>query len=212
MRVVPWAFAAVFAACAGVPAQQQSASPPGQANPSTSATQQQALVPPGHGTLRQDEVTVSLRRGPLLLKVTPLAESVIRLLAPDTYDRLHALAESRRGEAAAAAPAPEPPELFLVSFFSYDPDIEFQPEDVRLTHQGRQLRAVTILPVTSGFGRQRLQQQESQSAIYVFDARIAYDQPIIVQYATDQSADWTRVIPKLEVERSKARSRAGNGG
>lgn len=210
MRLASLAMLAATVACAGAPA-QPSASPPAQANPSTSATQRQALVPPGFGTLRQDEVTVSLRRGPLLIKITPLSESVIRLLAPDTYDRLHALAESRRSEAAQAAPAPEPPELFLVSFFSYDPDIEFQPEDVRLTHQGRQLRAVTILPVTSGFGRQRLQQQENQSAIYVFDARIAYDQPIIAQYGTDQSSDWTRVIPKLEVERSKARSRAGNG-
>lgn len=53
---------------------------------------QEALVPAGFGTLKQDQFTVSLRSGPLLLKVTPLDESVIRLSAPDTYQKLHSLA------------------------------------------------------------------------------------------------------------------------
>jgi hypothetical protein len=48
----------------------------------------QALVPAGFGSLRQEEITLTLTVGSVLVKVTPLAESVIRLTAPDTYQRL----------------------------------------------------------------------------------------------------------------------------
>ena len=49
------------------------------------------LVPAGYGTLIQDHFTLTLESGPLRVKVTPLAESVIRLAAPDTYERLAGL-------------------------------------------------------------------------------------------------------------------------
>lgn len=170
--------------------------------------QDTASLPAGFGTLRQDELTVALRDGPLLIKATPLDEQVIRLLAPDSYRRLSALAASRR---AAAGAASDGAELFLLSFFSYEPNVAFQPEDVRIVFQGRQLQAARIEPVSDGFGRQLLAQQESQSAIYAFEARLDYNQPILVRYGTRQSDDWTRVIPMLEIERAKIRARAGGG-
>ncbi|HEY8469826.1 MAG TPA: hypothetical protein VIL18_09290 [Longimicrobiales bacterium] len=168
------------------------------------------LVPPGHGTLRQDEFTISLRSGALLVKVTPLAEAVIRLAAPDTYNRLHALAESRRAEAASAAMA-DGPELYLVSFFSYEPDVVFQPEDLQLVQQGRLFRARAVLPVTPGWGKQRLQQQETQSALYVFEPGIDYALPLVVRYGVAESDDWSRIIPVLEEEHAKVRARAATG-
>jgi hypothetical protein len=190
--------------CASTPAAAGAQTPPARERP---ADQTAALVPPGYGQLRQDEVTISLRNGPLLIKVTPLDEGVIRLLAPDRYDALHRLVESRRTEAATQASA-DAPELFLVSFFSYEPDIAFQPEDLQLTYQGKIIRAAALLPMTDGFGRQRLQQQENQSAIYAFADRIDYAQPFVVRYAFQQSDEWLRILPKLEVERGKIRARA----
>lgn len=165
------------------------------------------LVPAGYGTLKQDAFTVSIRSGALLVKVTPLAESVIRLAAPDTYARLHALAESRRETAQKAAPGGEP-QLFLVSLFSYQPDIPFQPEDLQLVQHGRTLRPATILPMSSGWGKQRLGQQETQAAVYVFDAPIDYGQPFIVRNGLEQNDSWTDVIPVLDAERAKVQSRA----
>jgi hypothetical protein len=165
-----------------------------------------AQVQPGLGTLRQEEVTVSLRSGALLIKVVPLDESVTRLLAPDTYQRTRALAESRRADAERAASEPA---LFLVSFFSYEPDVVFQSEALQLSHRGRLLRPALVLPVSSGFGAQRLQQQETQQAVYVFDSRIDYDQPITVRYGLEQSDAWSAIIPRLEVERGRVRARAG---
>jgi hypothetical protein len=169
-------------------------------------TTRKVLVQPGFGTLKQDEFTLGIRSGALLVKVTPLNERVIRLAAPDTYNRLHALAESRRADAAARVSSQEP-ELFLVSFFSYQPDVTFQPEDVQLDYNGKLLRAGAILPLTSSWGKQRMDQQETQTAIYVFADRIDFELPLIVKYGTEQNMDWQRVIPKLEVERSKIASR-----
>lgn len=188
--------------CASAPAPLEAQAPPAE------GARESVMVPPGFGTLRQDEVTIQLRSDALLIKVTPLDEALIRLLAPDTYQRLHALATSRRPEAARETGA-EAPVLFLVSFFSYQPDVSFQPEDLQLQHRGRILRADAILPVTAGFGRQRLAQQENQSAIYAFDAEIDHAQPITVRYGFQQTDQWTSILPVLEVERAKVRARAG---
>lgn len=187
--------------CASAPSPADAQAPTGQQEPPL-------LVPAGYGTLRQDDASVQLRSGPLLIKVIPLDERVTRLLAPDTYERLRALANSRRAEAGARVGGANP-ELFLVSFFSYQPDVAFQSEDLQLTYQGRILRAAAILPVTGGFGRQRLDQQESQSAIYVFDEPIDYGQPFVVRYGFEQSDDWSRILPRLDLERAKVRARAG---
>jgi hypothetical protein len=182
------------------------------ATPSPASAQtvdvQQPMVRAGFGTLKFDEITISMRVDALLVKVTPLDEGVIRLLAPDTYERYHALAERRREEAAAATRG-IPPELFLVSFYSYEPDVEYQPEDLQLSNQGRLLRAVKIMPITGSFGRQRLAQQENQSAIYVFDEPINYGLRLVVRYGLKEDASWSSIIQKLEVERSKVRAKAG---
>lgn len=169
-------------------------------------TARNALVQPGLGTLKQDEFTIALRSGALLIKVTPLSERVIRMAAPDTYNRLHALAESRRAEAADRADSKEP-ELFLVSFFSYQPDVAFQPEDVQLEYNGSMLRPNAILPLASSWGRQLLGQQETQVAVYVFRDAIDFEQQLVLHYGMDQNGDWQRVIPKLQVERTKILSR-----
>jgi len=203
--ILPAALASL-AACAsggGGPAAAQDAPRPAQ------AVQTPGQVPPGLGTLKQDQFTVSLRSGALLVKVTPLTESVIRLAAPDTYTRLHALAESRRAEAQRRVPGGEL-QLFLVSLFSYQPDVPFQPEDLQLIATGRTLRPAAILPMTAGWGKQRLGQQEAQAAVYVFDGGIDYGQPLIVRNGMDQSAAWGDIVPLLDEERGKVLARANN--
>jgi hypothetical protein len=163
------------------------------------------MVPAGYGTLRQDDATVSIRSGAVLVKVTPLDEATIRLLAPDTYTRLNALRESRWEEAERRVM--RTPELFLVSFFSHEADVPFQPEDVQLLHQARLLRPVVILPVSSGWGRQRLAQQETQMAVYVFEGPVEYDQSMTVRYGTAESDEWRQIVTRLEAERARVLGR-----
>ena len=168
-----------------------------------------ADVPVGLGTLKQDEFTMGLRSENLLVKVTPMHESVIRLAAPDTYNRLHALRTSRANDARARTSV-EAPEFFMVSFFSYQPDVTFQPEDLQIEHQGRLMRAATILPLTPNWGKGRLNQQEIATAVYVFGDAFNYELPIVVRYGMSENGDWQRIIPKLQVERGKVTGRAKN--
>ncbi len=163
-------------------------------------------IPVGFGSLKQDELTVAIRTGPLLFKLTPLNERVIRLMAPDTYRRLHALSEARRDEASRGIGTRE---LFLVSFYSYQPDVTFQPEDVHLTYQGRTLRPEAIVPVSAGWGRQRMQQQESESAVYAFEGPIDYEQDIVVRYGTEESTAWRQLVLRMQAEQAKVKSRTG---
>ena len=191
----------VTVACASAPAQTQAQTP--------AATESQDTIPVGLGTLKQDEFTMGLRSDALLVKITPLHESVIRLAAPDTYNRLRSLRSSREKEAMARSNS-EAPEFFLVSFFSYQPDVTFQPEDVQIEHQGRLLRANAILPLSPNWGKGRLSQQEIATGIYIFGDAINYEMPIVVRYGSNDNSDWQRIIPKLQVERGKVSGRSKN--
>jgi hypothetical protein len=195
-------------ACAPVaPAPPPPPPDPGETRVVTDTTSR--LPPPGYGSLHQDEFSVELRDVDLNVKVTPLAERVIRLAAPDTYDRLHALAMSR-GEQAQRIADGRDVELFLVSFFSRDPNIAYRPDELRLSHRGRTLQPDGIVPLTTGWGRQLLQPEETQSAIYVFSPGMDYELPIVVRYGVQESDDWHRLIlPRLEQERTRVESRAG---
>jgi hypothetical protein len=197
--VVAFVLAGVGCASTPQPAQAQS----------TAKDTTKVEVPLGLGTLKQDAFTMGLRSQNLLVKVTPLHESVIRLAAPDTYNRLHSLRESRGGDARTRTNI-EQPELFMVSFFSYQPDMTFQPEDLQIEHQGRILRAAAILPLTTNWGKGRLNQQEIATAVYAFGDAFNYELPIVVRYGMDENAEWQRIVPKLQVERGKVSGRVRN--
>jgi hypothetical protein len=167
------------------------------------------LPPAGLGSLRQNEFSLELTDLALHVKITPLAEEVIRLAAPDTYERLRALANSRIAEADRLTEN-RGAELFLVSFYSREPNVAYRPEELLITHRGRAQRPVGIIPLTTGWGRQLLQPQETQSAIYVFEPPFDYDLAMTVRYGLQQSDDWHRVVlPLLEVERTRVAARAG---
>jgi hypothetical protein len=143
------------------------------------------------------------------VKVTPLAEEVIRLAAPDTYDRLYALAQSRNEAVGRLRDGDEPVELFLVSFYSREPNLEYRPEELQVLHRGRTLRPAGIIPLTTGWGRHLLQPQQAQSAIYLFSPAFDYDLPITVRYGLRQTDEWHRtVIQRLDDERTRVLARA----
>lgn len=194
---------ALAALLSGACARQTTAQTPA---PESQDSARKSLVQPGFGTLKQDVFTVGIRSGPLLVKVTPLSEQIIRLAAPDTYERLHALAESRRADAVERSQSKDP-ELFLVSFFSYQPDVEFSPEDLQIDYNGKLLHAAAIIPLSPSWGRQRMGQQETLAAIYVFGEPMDYELPFVLKYGTAENRQWQSVIPKLQVERNKILSR-----
>jgi hypothetical protein len=170
---------------------------------------QTLLVPPGYGTLLQDQISLRLQSGDLLIKVTPLDEGIIRLTAPDTYERLRGLAGIHGPRASRTALASQS-SLFLVSLFSYEPDVTYEPEDLLLVNRGLRLRPQGIAPITPSWGTQRLAQQETRMAIYAFEGGIEWEADFVVEYQQLRNEVWRdQVVPLLEAERVKVRSRAG---
>lgn len=184
--------------------------PPGEPAPGrVSGDSALSLPPAGYGSLRQDEFSVEITDASLHVKVTPLSEEVIRLASPDTYERLRALAASRR-HAAAERSETGSVVLFLVSFFSREANVEYRPDEIQISHRGRIQRPAGIVPLTTGWGQQLLQPQQTQSAIYAFEPPFDYALPLTIRYGLLQSADWNQVIlPRLEEERTRVLSRAG---
>jgi len=183
--------------------------PPAPADPSAGSEEPGGPIPPGFGTLMQDQITLRIQKDDLLIKVTPLAEQVIRLTAPDTYARLHGLAlnhgpRASRGDESSA--------LFLVSFFSYQPDVRYEPEDLLLVNRGLRYRPEGIAPVTPSWGTQRLGQQETRMAVYAFQGPLEMDRDLVVEYQNIRNEVWRdRMVPLLEAEAARARARAGGG-
>lgn len=186
---------------------------PGTQSPPAPATSPEGeaadLVPPGYGTLIQDQITLRIQKNDLLIKVTPLAERVIRLTAPDTYARLHGLALSHGPRASRGDPSSA---LFLVSFFSYQPDVRYEPEDLLLVNRGLRFRPEGIAPVTPSWGTQRLGQQETRMAVYAFGGPLELDRDLVVEYQNIRNEVWRdRMVPLLEAEATRVRARAGGG-
>ena len=80
---------------------------------------------------------------------------------------------------------------------------------MELVNRGRRLRPLLIRPVTTGWGAQRLEAQETQLAVYAFDQEIDLQQPLTVEYEGETGAGWDEILRLLEAERGRARTRAG---
>ena len=166
-----------------------------------------ALVLPGYGTLTQAHFTLELESGDLRIQVTPLAESVIRLAAPDTYQRLTGISASA-GASLRARTREESP-LFLVSMFSRAPTVTYEPENLHIVNGGLRYRPTAIQAITPGWGGQRLRQQETQLAVYAFDPGIELEIALTVEYEDASDTSWQTILNRLEAERARVRARIG---
>ncbi len=183
--------------------------PPGMEGSGASPTQSLDTLPsPGYGTLRQDEISLSLISGPLRILVTPLEESVTRVAAPDTYRRLSSMANAHRNAPGVGASET----LFLVSFFSEQPDQRFVPEEVQLLSRGTRLRPSAIVAVTPSWGERRLRQRVTEMAVYSFSSEVDLESDLTLLYGLDQTSAWSVILPRIQAERVRARGRAGGRG
>lgn len=199
--------AAVMLGCtaAGAPASSGAPTP-------TARDTARLLVPAGYGSLRQEDIAIRLKVQGLQVQAMPLDETVIRLLSPDSYRAMRELVNSQRRalEAVSQRTALRNFSLWDVRFHGDEPgETPFSPMEFIVTSVGRDFRPIEVIPLTAGFGRQRLQQRGTQRALYVFDPQVDVNQPLTVQYETARSADWTLILPRLERERALVRSRAG---
>lgn len=205
-----------FAACGAAPAASSGAAEqaPAPARGDTSDVRGGAgdLVPSGYGSLRQDDISARARLQGVLVRAIPLDESVIRLLSPDSYAALRDLRDSgaRREQIQRAAQrlGIQGPSLWYVSYYGLQPDASYVSGDMTIVSAGREYRALDVIPLTAGFGSQRVSQREVQSAIYIFDHGIDTDHPLTITVQSVAATSWSQVIPVIERERALVRSRA----
>lgn len=199
---------AIAAAC-GAGAASTSAQQSGLA-PIAEDTIGRANIPVGYGTLRQDDIAIRLELQGLIVRAIPLDENLIRLLTPDSYRALRDLQESNKQAIAAVTrrTGGRAPDLWYVSFFGVEPDVHFSPMELAITSSGRDFRALEVLPLSSGFGEQRLKQRETQSAIYLFEDAIDLNQPLTVTFQNVRNEDWEQILTRVERERALVRARA----
>jgi hypothetical protein len=168
-------------------------------------------IPAGFGSLRRDEVAVSVQVQGLTIRAIPLDEQVLRTLAPDTYRSLHALVASRgpalngiRSRTGLAAV-----QAWHVAFFNAQQgEARYDPRGMQLRSAGRDFRPLDVIALVAGYDDGRLAQGRTADAIFVFDPAVQLGQPITVTLAGLATDAWTDVIPRLERERSTVWSRA----
>lgn len=170
----------------------------------------EGLVPPGFGSLRQDDIAVKIQLQAVQVRAIPLDESVIRLLSPDSYRALRELQQSKRAELSSLASRynARNPAIWYISFYALEPDARFSPMEVVLQAGGRDFRPLDLVPLTNGFGEQRIKQREVQSALYIFEERISMDQPLTLTVEGVQNTSWSGILRAIERERAAVRSRA----
>lgn len=199
--------------CTSVPASQAGTTSPPIADRSRDSVGT-GLVPAGFGSLKQDDISIRLQLRGLLVRATPLDESVIRLLASDSYRSLRDRRESERARIAslAARSGVRGFSIWSISYYGMEPDVRFSPSEVIISSVGRDFRPIEIIPLTTGFGQQRLDQRDTQTALYLFDEAVDVNQPLTMTVEATRSAGWQETLQVIERERALVRSRAGRGG
>lgn len=170
------------------------------------------LVPAGYGSLRQEDIAIRVSRGGLQVQAIPLDETVIRVLSPDSYRALREQVTSRKAalDSLARRTGLGGFSVWLVRFHGLEQgETRFSPMEFIVTSVGRDFRPIDVLPVTPGFGQNRLRQREVQQALYAFDPQVDVNQPLTVQYETTRNNEWPVILARIERERVLVRSRAG---
>lgn len=205
-RAAAIAMASLGIACAPPAATSGNAVPV----PAVEDSTQRAGVPAGFGSLRQDDIAIRLEPQGLIVRAIPLDESVIRLLTPDSYRALRDLQESNRRtiEGIARRSGGRTPDLWYVSFYGLEENARFSPMELVITSGGQDFRPIDVIPLSTGFGEQRLRQRETQSAVYVYPGDIDVDHPLTVNFQGQQSSVWEQLLQRIERERALVRARS----
>jgi hypothetical protein len=127
--------------------------------------------------------------------VTPVDPDIIPLLAPDTGRRLSALLPLESETA------------FLVSVFTVQPGgALFEPRSVVIDGRGQRFLPRSIRPLSPGWGT-RIPQDQSVEALYIFPGELALDFPFTLEVAGIRNDEWGGILPVLDAERSRLRTR-----
>jgi hypothetical protein len=174
----------------------------------------EALPPPGFGTLKMDDIALLFETAELRIRVLPLDERVLRLLAPDSYASLSGLKRLKTAEVDSTGRryGVTQPSLFLITVFALQDQVSFTPEDLTVESRGRLYRPIGFAPLSARWGERRLDRRGEAVAVTLFDAGIEPFEDLIISYGTTTTSAWSRIVRRLDTERAAALSRAAAAG
>lgn len=172
------------------------------------------LLPAGYGSLTQNDVAVRIRTEDLEVRIVPLDEGLLRLLAPDAYASLHQTVAARRAaiDSVGRQRGVSVPGLALVGFYGLHQGAQFDPQLVTVTARNRILRPIGIVPLGASFNNQQLDLRGQAMAIYVFEETFPITEALGFAYGVTRNDDWGRRLPLFERERQRIQSRARAAG
>ena len=211
--------ALTVAACASVPEAGRAQVVGGAGTAGTaridSAARQPAnpgLIPANYGSLKRDDLALTVQLQGLTIRAIPLDESVIRALAPDSYTSLHALREAHATELDRMRPrlGLSTIQAWYVQYFNVQQgEARYDPRDVQIRSAGRDFRPLDVIPLVTGFQDGRLAQGRSVDAIFAFDPAVSVSQPLVVTLGGKSTSAWAdQLLGLLERERAAIWSRA----
>ena len=188
------------AACGGAQGQAPSSPTPNDAQ----------MVPLGYGRLNQDDISIRLTSGDLEVRFVPLEERILRLLASDAYRALHDLRESRRAaiDSIAHRYGIASPGVALVTYFAARAGQQYQPQDIALSVQGQEFRALSIVPISSNFSNQQLANRDQASALYIFEMPVPVMQEFTLSYGAIRTDAWRSRVTTISREQERLLLRA----
>jgi hypothetical protein len=173
-----------------------------------------AATPPGFGTLRQDDIQMTLRLPTLEIRFMPLDPRSGNLLAPDAYNSFRKLFLDNRAriDSVARARGISQPGIVFVSFFGVSPGAFYDAEALLITVRNRFLRPLGIVPYSPGFLEQRLEPREMRSAFYLYEEAIPVLEPFSLVYQNQYQAEWLGKLSRINGERQRVALRASKAG
>jgi hypothetical protein len=166
----------------------------------------QGVAPPrGYGSLTQNDLALRIRTTDLDIRFVPLDARVTRLLAPDSWESMRSLVESRRRaiDSVANAAGVSRPGLALVTFFGQRANARFDPQTLTVVVRSRVFRPLGIVPFSGRFNSQQLDVREQVSGIYLFEEDLPVNDSFTISYAGQTSDDWQRKQQVLDRERAR---------
>jgi hypothetical protein len=172
------------------------------------------LPPAGFGQLNQDDISLELAAGDIDVRMVPLDERVIRLVAKDGYTSLHALVASKQPaiDSITRRYGVDEPGLALVTFFARMQDAHYDPQDLTISVRNRLVRPIGIVPISANFAGRQLSVRQQTMGLYVFDGPVPVADPFTLTYGTYSTDGWQGILQQLQREREKVEGRARRAG
>lgn len=169
------------------------------------------MMPPmGLGSLKQEQISITIANDQLTVRFEPLNEQLLRLLAPDAYRALSGLIARNRAaiDSISRDAGASQPGLMLLTVYANTPDARFDPTLVGVTVNTRRIEPIGILPLDANFNRQQLAVRTVGMGLFVFSEPLPVYSTLVFSYGSVAAEGWASMIPTFDRELARVSARA----